>query len=931
MRLGLLLVVVLEAAASASPIRYELDVRVDSAARRLDGTARIQVTNPTARPLDALWLWRYPERFATRSPALNDFNFYWVYPRSFNPGSLRIEALTVDGRPASTEVHNNAPPPTEMHNSAPAAGGMHNSAPAGAGTLVRLALPAPLTPGATVTVDVRFSAHLPDRYGTFGCFRRTCTLLGFYPMLAALGPDGFDLTAPPQPADYALTVSVPRVSDVVVNGELRAVERDGRQRFLVGEARAAALIVGPPALRTYEATYRGVRIVYHSASLKAVPTPDEHLLPYLPADRAGHVIASVKEALDLLAEAGLPLPDREVRLVEGALRVELAQALPGFVLVSDQIYEIFPLKKFLKFHDFELVRALYAHLTERRLLDTERLDDLGWSPEVAAAALTDRYTLRAYRREEYALQILSGAAWIPAIDRVLYAPQVPFAAAYFYSLEDPDPLRDNLNQFANRRPRGKLVYAKLRDLLGDAAIETLVRAQLDGRPLRAAAEALYGKPLDWFFAQWLRPYPKVDYRFAEVRSERTATGWRHTVVVEKRGEDPPVEPVEVRARDARGKVQTLTWNGEGDRGALVFELSAPLSLVEIDPRGRLYEDLPGSNDDLKFDDRRPARWKFIYNNFGGLVQVFPTFALDLSLDFSLQRILDLKNAMRFLIFTSAASYVGVSASYTRIFGRKITAAALSSHATFGVSASRLNPDFGKDVGAGSVQGTAVGAGVSIGYDDRLFAWEPWRALSLGAGLSGTLTLLDNGTVLSQTTASAGYSQIVKLADGHGFAVSFGGAATFGDLRIQRQLLQVGGAGGLRGYDPAALPTRLRLLARMEYRHVFVHSLDWSLAHAIYVRGIGGAFFVEGALLSGCEGYGIGPQDRAADVGYSLRFFGDWLGVSQTTFNIDVAVPLVGSTRSCFDQTMPIVNQAIWQYHPGGKLPLGFFFAFSPPW
>src|SRR5581483_10952270 len=99
--------------------------------------------------------------------------------------------------------------------------------------------------------------------------------------------------------------------------------------------------------------------------------------------------------------------------------------------------------------------------------DSERVDDLGWSPEVAASALTDRFTLRSYRREEYANQILSGAAWIPAIDRVLYAPQVPFASAYFYSLEDPDPLRDNLAQFDNQRPRGKLVYAKLRDLLGD--------------------------------------------------------------------------------------------------------------------------------------------------------------------------------------------------------------------------------------------------------------------------------------------------------------------------------------------------------------------------------------------------------------------------------------------------------------------------------
>ena len=48
----------------------------------------------------------------------------------------------------------------------------------------------------------------------------------------------------------------------------------------------------------------------------------------------------------------------------------------------------------------------------------------------------------------------------------MYAPQVPFASSYFYTLEDPDPLRDNLAQFDNARPTGKTVYTKLRDLLG---------------------------------------------------------------------------------------------------------------------------------------------------------------------------------------------------------------------------------------------------------------------------------------------------------------------------------------------------------------------------------------------------------------------------------------------------------------------------------
>src|SRR6478736_2095498 len=128
----LLLLLLAAPALATQTVTYDLDVRVDTVARRIDGRARITITNPTASSLTELWLWRYPERFARRSPALNDFNFYWIYPRSFNPGGMRIEALTFDGRATTTEI---ADHPV-----------------AGPGTLLRVQLRAPLPPGATTVV-----------------------------------------------------------------------------------------------------------------------------------------------------------------------------------------------------------------------------------------------------------------------------------------------------------------------------------------------------------------------------------------------------------------------------------------------------------------------------------------------------------------------------------------------------------------------------------------------------------------------------------------------------------------------------------------------------------------------------------------------------------------------------------------------------------
>ncbi len=893
--------VVCAAAAVHADPSYDVSVRVDAEARRLTGHARIVVPNDTGAPLGELWLWRFPERFATRSPALNDYNFYWVYPYRFNPGHMRTGAVVVDGRAAPVEVRD------DPH--------------AGKGTLLHVALDPPLAAGASATVDVDFSVEVPTRYGPFGCIHGNCTLTGFYPMVA---PPGYGLDAMPGHGRYRLSVAVHDVADVVVNGELRALGGGHRLDFDVGSASGLTLMVGRPRLRQFDKVVRGIRIVYLSPTGRGLPSPPEVVLPYQPADRVDRVLDAAGEAIDLLGELGAPLPaGEEVRIVAGPLRIQLTQALPGgVVFVSDQLFDIFPLQRFLKFHEFELARAIYKSWIGRRTLAAERPDDFGWAPGAGASYLVDLYTLRSYRKTEFAREILAWASFIPAIDRVMYAPQVPFASSYFYTLEDPDPLRDNLAQFNNTRPTGKTLYTKLRDLLGTPAVDLLTRAQLGGAALRPRAEKLRGGSLDWFWAEWLGPYPKVDYRFADVRSERLGKhAYRHIARVIKLGEHPPVEPVEVRAVDRKGTVADQTWDGVGREHTYVFDMPAPLSVIEIDPRGRLVEDLPGSSDDLKFDDRRPPRWKFIYNNFGGLLRFFPTLGIDLSLDFSLSRILDLHHGLRFVVYRSESTQVGITSSYSYGFGSKITAARLSS--AFGVSlgVARIDPSFGQAVGAGANPGTLLTASASWGYDDRLFVWEPLKALSLGAALAADETVLDNGSVLSQGVGSLGWESIIPLADGQGLAMSFGAAITFGDLKIARQMLSAGGGGGLRGYDVESLLGRWRALGRVEWRHVFTHELDFNLLHSLYLRGIGGGLFAEAGVVSPCESYAPDSKSAAVDVGYSVRLFADWFGVSQTTINLDFAVPLVQQDRSCFGELASAAS----------RVPFGFFFSFGPPW
>jgi hypothetical protein len=214
--------------------------------------------------------------------------------------------------------------------------------------------------------------------------------------------------------------------------------------------------------------------------------------------------------------------------------------------------------------------------------------------------------------------------------------------------------------------------------------------------------------------------------------------------------------------------------------------------------------------------------------------------------------------------------------------------------------------------------------MGFGYDNRLFVWEPWKALSIGASVGVVETVLDRRQSLTQGTASAGWESIVPVADSHGLAFTVNAAATFGNLQIPRQMVSAGGGSGLRGYDVATLLGRWYAFGRAEYRHIYVHDLDVNLLHSFYLRGIGGGLFAEAGVISPCNTYAPDAKSAAVDVGYSLRLFAEWFGVSQTTVNLDFAVPLVSNARPC-DPLGGMTTKA------ASPLPFGFFFSFGPPW
>ncbi|HEY4393621.1 MAG TPA: hypothetical protein VGP64_06145 [Polyangia bacterium] len=909
-RFGVLPVLVLVAgvARAAEPEPgLVLDVTLDPGASRVVGHARLQVVNRTAHALGDVALWLYPNHLAKRSPALTDVSYHWLYPGWFSPAAMTVANTRVDGAAAAFTLEDT---------------------PAGARTIARVALPAPLPPGAGVTVDVDFDTKLPRRFGAFGCLGLRCRMMGgFYPMPAAATDAGWDLeTAPARAGRTRLTLRTPKPLGLVVDAEPVVWPGAGAPITVESADLPYASIVTDRVLRPSTIT-AGRHLVTYLHRNPRPPDSEDQPLPYVREDVAGLVLKTAQRALQLAdamlcgagcgsakappspgppdgpADLALTLP---ITLVEAPLRHQLVQAHGDVILVSDQIFRIFPIKTLRKYHHQELARAIFKAVVGARIGPTEVPTDRLMATGVLASYLAEFYALVQYKKLEYAADLLRPFDFVPAVDQLIYAPLLASSSTYFGDVQDEDRIRDDVRLFANPgAPSPRLIYSKLLDLLGGAAFAKLAREALDeGQPLRTAAADTFGADLTWFWRQWLGPLPRVNYRLEAVRVTPRAGG--DHVEIDVRREGALVrEPVQIAVADRAGATQTLLWDDATAGHRFEVDLPAGLKSVEIDPRERLVETALGSlrpSDDPRYDNRRPRRWRLLYEGFGALVNITQLTA-NFEAAFLLKPQHDLRHAVLLTVYHNEASEIGARGSYFWNFGRQADKNTLSSYLLTGIGVSRVNPTFGLGAGAPPQPGTQVSGRVGLAHDTRDFLYDPWYAVGASLGAAYTLTALDDGGTLSQASVAAQALRLIEMAPGHVLAVNATAQATFGDLRLPVQLTDAGGLFGLSGYFAGVLLGRANVVGNLQFRDDYVSGLDWNLLHFTTVRGLAGTLFGDVGAVTGCDDYHFSRQNVFYDVGYNFRVLHDAFGVYQQLLSIGVAIPINPRppAGTCFNQ------------------------------
>jgi len=839
--------------------RYVL--RATVATTGVEGSVDVTFTNQSPRTLDDAVIVLFPNRFARADDAVNDFNRPFVYPQmDFDPGAMQIlEGRDGDTPAALAPLHLDGTPD---------------------GCLVRMHI-APLAPHGSRTLRLRFQTRVPYRFGSFGHFEDQLTLLGgWYPYLAGLDAAGvWQIDGPPPLANFHVDLSLTPPRDVALNG--------------IVQVQASTVSVA------LESVHYVSLVAAAALQRRDVDVGDTHLVLLERPRQRTQRISVEADTTDLMREdladmlvhrpPGMPTPPAELVVVQAPLRMDLVAPGEGMVVVSDRALRVlWPLRPF---HELQIAQGVYAELLRRRLNVREADEDYWWVSEGVSRTLATRY-INQRRPETRSVQ-----DWIELfnifalVDRFETVPKIPFVDAFFEPARVADPLHATVTTFNNARPPGRVILGKLREELGADPFATVFAACLAAdADWRTCSGMQSGRDLQWLFAQWLQPYPALNYHFeGSDLNEPTATGFRSRVTVRREASRSIVEPVTVRLHSLGGRHVDVRWDGRGDVAEVSADTDRRVYQTVIDPDRKLIED-------RRDDNARPPTPQVVLDS--AEVEVSSTEFGISGLVVGRERYDYRKDLAAAVFYTNRG--VGFTSGARWHFGTPIDATSFR-HNVYGFySFQSLNGDF-TDERHPSIKTPGQLSSLGVRYDyTNVFSYDnptderhlrlygDWYDRSLG----GTYNYTDWGADAVLTHPLGSYRTIGAAEWLSGFSMPLGSR----DVPNQG-LYSLGGSRSIRGIGAEDELARNIALLRAELRQEIYPEIDRNLLDLLVLRRAQVRLFADSGRVSNSAGraYDVGGWALGMGVGFGAVY--DFMGFFPSLAYIEMATRVDGGRHT----------------------------------
>ncbi len=849
-------------ARAAEAERYEIDARIDASAGTIDATIAIDVRLGVDE--DHVTLWLYPDRLAVAPSSMEERSWRWIYPGEIDRGGITLSDVAIDGAPV--DVDRTTHPEGELR----------GRDFAGSDATIRVA------PGQARTLRLTFAMHLdvPDRFGRLGRDGHTISLAApWYPLVV----DGDDWERDVPHALHA----------VVSGGEIRTRTAHAAEISVVEHVPyVPALVGGPIHERTIEV--RGRRMTYVTTDPIYVPPAagvrgSAGLEDIVGIDRVRLIGEAYADVIDTSAWLGLPIPDDLVVMAVHS-RSELAAPAPRVALVSDRIFEIFPLDVVQEFHRRAVRRALFSVIVQPISAAEEASADRGWIDDLRSAALVDLDELRRNNATQTPQQLLSLFAFHPAVDQLLYAPQISFEDTYFGAIDEPDRFRDDPVRARFPVTRGRRLLECVRDVLEDEPMERFVSMLARAhRDVRAAMERA-GIDVSRDLPAWLR-YASLEtnYRLGAIVTHVTQEGSYHTRVEILRDGDERPEPVEVEIEDTEGHHASAYWDGRGERGYVDVETPSDRSSVTIDPHQRLPESAHVADGHPRADDATNSPWR---------PPIFTAFALTVLasqadvngvIETALRQRYNLENTVS-LRLARIGARTGGRIGYIQGLGERAHTNRRIASLGGGIGFNYVRPDF--PPGARNIGGYELDLQIFGGVDTRHFLQDPREFLILSGAIQLAGVFGEDGSfgVTARGAFVAAYLVPVGLLNAFLFAAG-GGFTVNPILPADRQ--SIGGQYGLRAFANGELLGNGALYGVIEHRATIATDLNLNVLWGVFARELQLAWWVGGgAAFDTLEHDDIHlPVHAAFEAGAGIRVHYEYGGIAPGVLAIDVGAPI----------------------------------------
>ncbi len=546
--------------------QYHIRATVNASQKSLEAVEQVTFTNRQKRPISEAWFHIYPNRVYTPQEKALLFRYAGYFkvdpfPQGFQSNQFSIQAVQAQGQDLAFFIE-------------------------GADqTLLRVALNPPLKPGETRELSIEFSFQFAHAYGRLGWHETIIKAAYWYPILSAQMPGGWDqsLFYPfhrpffSDAALYTVELNTDERQVVIHSGALKAESAEGGRKQLVIETempiRAFSFAMSPD--------YKEVTGKYHDTVIRVF---------YLDGDvkRAEDALRNVQSAMEFFEktfDAPYPYPEFSVAPVPLGYGGE---QLANMIFIDTRAFKLPRLLD--RYFDWLIVHET-GHQWLYNMLGVMTQREM-WLEEGLESFLTLRHIEQRYGCDA---GIVEFPHWLR--DYEWMVPNLTFSRLrdYRYKLGVQagfdgalaEPLEKNSEPsliFTLAYGKGVRVFETLENIIGpDAFNRVLARAVNEHKfgnwfivDLQRMCEEESGKDLDGFFKEWVFAAKNFDVAVEGVKGSR--------VMLKSFGQIQ--ESVDVTVEYQDGTSENRTWQTQSRD---TMECSKPVKRVVVDPDERFFD------------------------------------------------------------------------------------------------------------------------------------------------------------------------------------------------------------------------------------------------------------------------------------------------------------------------------------------------------